>query len=97
MPAAVAGNPAKVIVTTGTPGGTTTIVNEAPPALQTDVVLTQPGLNYVWIQGYWTLRSDQYQWVAGHWELPPTPGSVWTPPTLEPQGNAYKFTEGYWN
>jgi hypothetical protein len=74
-----------------------TIVNEAPPAPQTDVALAQPGLNYVWVRGYWTWRSEQYQWVAGHWEMPPTPSSVWVPPTLEPQGNAYKFTEGYWN
>jgi hypothetical protein len=97
MPATVAGTPANITVTSGTPAGTTTIVNEAPPALQTDVAVVQPGAGYVWITGYWTWRSNQYQWVAGHWELPPTPSSVWIAPTLEPRGNAYKFTEGYWN
>ena len=92
-----AGNPGNVIVTTGTPAGTTTYVTEAPPALQTDVAVVQPGPGYVWIVGYWTWRSDQYQWVAGHWEMPPNPNAVWVAPTLAPQGNHYKFTEGYWN
>jgi hypothetical protein len=97
MPAVVVGNPANTSITTVSPAGTTTIVNDAPPALQTDVAVVQPGTGYVWIAGYWTWRSEQYQWVAGHWEMPPNANSVWVAPTLVPQGNNYKFTEGYWN
>lgn len=97
MPAVTAGNPGNIIVTTGTPEGNTTFVTEAPPAQQTDVTVVQPGPGYVWITGYWTLRNQQYQWVAGHWEMPPNATTVWVAPTLEPQGDHYKFTEGYWN
>ena len=97
IPAVIAGNPANVTIATTTPGGRTIIVTEAPPALQSDVVLAQPSPNYVWIAGYWTWRNNGYQWISGHWELPPNPGSVWVAPRLEQQGNAYKFTEGYWN
>jgi hypothetical protein len=82
---------------TTTPAGTTTIVNEAPPALLTDVTVAQPGPSYVWINGYWSWRSQQYQWVSGHWEMPPNANSTWVAPTIQPQGNGYKFTEGYWN
>jgi WXXGXW repeat (2 copies) len=97
MPAMVSGNPANVIVTTASPAAGTTIVTEAPPALQSDVMLAQPSPSYVWIAGYWTWRSERYEWVAGHWEMPPNPGSVWVAPRSEQQGNAYRFTEGYWN
>ena len=94
MPAVVVGNPGNTTVTTA---GTTTIVNEAPPALQTDVAVVQPGPGYVWIAGYWTWRSEQYQWVSGHWEMPPNANSAWVAPTLVRHGNSYKFTEGYWD
>ncbi len=96
MPA-VAGNPGNTTVTTATADGTTTIVNEAPPALQTDVTVVQPGPGYVWIAGYWTWRSEQYQWVSGHWEMPPKANSAWVAPTLVRQGSSYRFTEGYWD
>jgi hypothetical protein len=97
MPAVVVGNTANVTIATTTPGVGTTIVTEAPPALQSEVVLAQPSPNYVWIAGYWTWRNEQYEWTAGHWELPPNTGAVWVAPRWEQQGNAYKFTAGYWN
>jgi hypothetical protein len=92
-------NPANVTITSATPGVHTIIVTEAPPALQSEVVLAQPSPNYVWVAGYWTWRNNGngYQWIAGHWELPPNRNSVWVAPTWQRQGNAYKFTEGYWN
>jgi hypothetical protein len=95
MPAVV-GTPANAIIATATPGVSTTIVTEAPPALQPEVVLEQPSPNYVWIAGYWSWR-DGYEWTAGRWELPPNSRSVWVAPRWEQQGNAYKFYEGYWD
>jgi hypothetical protein len=95
MPAVAVGNPANVIVTT--PAAGTTIVTEAPPALQSEFVLAQPAPNYVWVAGYWTWSSHQYEWTSGHWVIPPNPGAMWVCPRWEQQGNAYKFTEGYWN
>ncbi len=95
-PAAVS-VPANVTVATTTPGVSTTIVTEAPPALQTEVVLVQPSPKDVWLAGYWTWRDQRYQWLAGHWEMPPNSRSVWVTPRWEQQRNGYKFTEGYWN
>jgi hypothetical protein len=91
------GNPAYVAATTATPIVSTTIVTEAPPALQSEVVLAQPSAKDVWVAGYWTWRDQQYEWMAGRWELPPNSRSVWVSPRWEQQGNAYKFYEGYWN
>jgi hypothetical protein len=85
-------------VTTATPAVmSTTVVTQAPPALQQEVVLAQPTSQHRWLAGYWTWRNDRYEWMAGHWELPPSSGSVWVTPRWEQQGNAYRFYEGYWN
>jgi hypothetical protein len=97
VPAVLVGNPVRVTYATATPGATTTIVTEAPPALQQEVVLAQPSPSDVWIAGYWSWRNSRYEWIAGHWELPPNSSSVWVAPTWQQQGNGYKFTEGYWN
>ena len=75
----------------------TVVVTQAPPALQPDVVLAQPSSQHVWIAGYYTWRNDRYEWMTAHWELPPRTNAAWVKPAWEQQGNAYKFTEGYWN
>jgi hypothetical protein len=97
VPTVIDGNPATVTVATTTPVLSTTIVTEAPPPVQSDVALARPGPKDVWLAGYWTWRDARYQWMTAHWELPPSSGSVWVPPRCEQQGNAFKFTEGYWN
>jgi hypothetical protein len=73
------------------------VVTQAPPAMQQEVVLAQPSSQHVWIAGYCTWRNDRYEWMAGHWEQPPSSGAVWNAPRWEQHGNAYKFSEGYWN
>lgn len=83
--------------TTSVPGVSTTIVTQAPPALQQEVVLAQPSSQHVWIAGYWTWRNNRYEWMAGRWVLPPSSGAVWVAPRWERDGTAYRFYEGYWN
>jgi hypothetical protein len=97
MPAPVISVPGDALVGSATPTLNTTIVTVAPPAPESEVMLTQPSPNYVWLAGYWTYRNDNYEWRAGHWELPPNSNAVWVAPRWEQHGNAYKFTEGYWN
>jgi hypothetical protein len=96
-PAYVTANPAYVTTTNGVPVTNTIVVTQAPPALQREVVLAQPSPQYVWIAGFWTWRNNQYQWMAGQWVLPPNGSTVWTGPRWAPEGNAYRFYEGYWN
>lgn len=97
VPVVVAGNQAYATTANGSQAVSTTVVTQAPPALQVEVVLAQPSPQHRWIPGYWTWRNEQYQWMAGHWELPPSSSSVWVAPRWEQQGNAYRFYEGYWN
>jgi hypothetical protein len=97
-PAGYVATPGGYIVTTApTPVLSTTIVTQAPPALQQEVVLAQPSPQHVWLAGYWTWRNNQYEWMAGHWELPPSPGSTWVLPRWESENGAYRFYEGYWS
>ena len=97
VPGVMVGNPNVVVVTTTTPDGNTRIVTAAPPALQSDVVLAQPSPESVWIAGHWTWRDTHYLWVSGRWEIPPHSDAVWVAPVCQPQGDGYRFTEGYWN
>ncbi len=96
-PAVIVGNTAYVSTAPANPVVSTTVVTQAPPALQQEVVLAQPSTRHVWLAGYWTWRDNQYEWMAGHWELPPNSGSAWVAPRWEQEGNAYRFHEGYWN
>jgi len=100
-PAVVVANPGYVTnagyVQTASPVVSTTVITQAPPAMQQEVVLAQPSPQHVWLPGYWTWRNDRYEWMAGHWELPPSSSTAWIAPRWEQQGNAYKFYEGYWN
>ena len=74
-----------------------TVVVTAPPAAQSEVVLAQPGPDYVWVPGYWTWRDSRYEWMAGHWEIPPHASAVWVAPRYETENGGYRFYEGYWN
>jgi hypothetical protein len=94
-----------VTTTQTTPTGTvsttqpvnTVIVTQAPPALQSEVVLEQPSPQHKWIPGFWTYRDSRYLWVSGHWEIPPRPDATWIAPRWVPENGGYRYYEGYWN
>jgi hypothetical protein len=73
------------------------VVTQAPPALQSEVVLAQPSPDYKWVPGYWKWTDNRYVWISGHWELPPRGDSVWVAPRWEPENGGYRVYDGYWN
>jgi len=85
------------VVTTRSQPVSTIVVNQAPPALQAELILAQPSSSHEWVAGYWTWRNNQYQWMAGHWEMPPHTNAKWTTPRWQTENGAYRFYEGYWN
>jgi len=100
----VAAPPQQVFVTqsqpavTATPGGTSYVVMQAPPAPQPpEAVPARPSSQHAWIPGYWTWRNNRYEWMAGHWEVPPHTNATWNNPRWVPEGGSYRFFEGYWN
>lgn len=101
-PAAPTPTPLPVTITTQPGGGaaatqSTILIQQAPPATQTEVVTAQPSPRHVWIAGYWTYRESRYVWIAGHWEVPPASGAVWIAPHGEPEAGGYRFYEGHWS
>src|SRR4051794_25974565 len=66
-----------------------------PPAPYRDRVYARPGLDYVWIGGYWGWGPAyrNYYWVPGQWVLPSYYDSYWVAPRYD-GGYYYR---GYWS
>jgi len=84
----------QVVTTQTQPAGT--VVYQAMPAPQSEVMSPQPGPDYAWVPGHWTYRETGYIWITGHWEYPPHGSATWVGPRCEPENGAYRFYEGYW-
>lgn len=47
------------------PGPAVVVVEEPPPPR---VIHVQPRRGYVFVQGHWDRRGNNWHWVDGHWE-----------------------------
>ncbi len=72
------------------------IVAEAPPPPRSEIIVSRPGDDFVWIAGYYEIRGHNRYWVSGHWIRPPRQGVVWISPRWEQRGRNYAFIPGYW-
>ena len=74
------------------------IVRRPPPPLPVYVQPELPGLDYIWMPGYWAWNnaSLDYYWVPGTWVLAPEPGYLWTPGYWGWHDSVYSFHQGYW-
>jgi len=55
-------------------------VRYGPPAPRYAVVGVAPGPGYVWTNGYWDWRGNNWAWAEGRWTRPPPPRAVWVAP-----------------
>ncbi|MEO8030159.1 MAG: hypothetical protein ABJC74_06310 [Gemmatimonadota bacterium] len=46
--------------------GTVYAVREPPPR-RTEIIVTRPGPDYVWIGGDWRWNGSEYEWAPGRW------------------------------
>jgi len=72
------------------------VESELPPP-QTEIVVTSPAPDYVWICGYWGWNAGRRDWVRGRWERPPHAHAAWEQPRWERRGHGYVFVRGYWH
>jgi len=78
-------------------GGGVYYATAPPPPLRVEAAFgPAPGAGYVWINGYWGWRGNNYAWMPGRWMRPPHPHAVWVEPRWERAGNHYRFREGHW-
>ena len=68
----------------------------APPPVRVETYGPAPGAGYVWVNGYWGYRNNNYAWVAGRWDRPPRGRRRWEDGRWEHRGNSYRWREGRW-
>jgi hypothetical protein len=72
-------------------------VNGPPPeAFEADVVVGQPGADYVWVPGRYDWHGSRYEWVKGNWSRPPHAHAVWEAPRYEKRGEKHIYHPGRW-
>ena len=77
----------------GTGGG---FVLLEPPAPRAEVIVAQPGPEYVWVAGYWSWADPQYVWVPGRWAVPPRNYVAWEPGGWVREERGWRRKEGHW-
>ncbi len=72
------------------------VVNEAPPAPPSEVIVASPGPGFVWVGGYWGWAGGGWHWQAGRWARPPHGGAVWVGPRYYVRGGHQVWVHGHW-
>jgi len=71
------------------------IVQQAPPADQTEVVSACPGTDYVWAKGHWTWNGC-WVWEKGCWLARPHATAVWVPHQWVCGDHGWICVHGHW-
>jgi hypothetical protein len=72
-------------------------VRTAPPAPRYYGPMGRaPGYGFVWTNGYWDWRGNNWNWVDGRWMRPPRGRAAWVAPEWRHDGRGYRFHRGYW-
>jgi hypothetical protein len=72
----------------------TTVVEEAPPAVRYEVITESPGVDFVWVGGYWAWRGG-WVWCPGCWRRCP-PGYAWRSGVWVVRGGRSYWRYGGW-
>jgi len=78
------------------PPGGVVYASAGPPPLQSEIVVTAPGPDYVWVPGYWNWGGSAYAWTKGAWAHPPHPHAQWVEPTWHHTSKGWYRTGGDW-
>jgi len=72
-------------------------VRSGPPAPRYyGAVGRAPGPGFVWTNGYWDWRGNNWYWTDGRWLRPPRGRSQWVAPEWRRDGRGYRMRRGYW-
>src|SRR5262245_27242437 len=69
------------------------IVEEAPPAARTEVVVSRPG--FFWIHGHWTRPGTTWVWRDGYYERE-RPDYIWVEGRWERRERGHVWVDGGW-
>lgn len=68
-------------------------IGPPPPPRVLRVRPVAPGLDFVWLDGYWYAVGNHYKWHAGYWTRAPYLGARW----VVPHHDGERFFAGYWD
>jgi len=88
--------PAPAVVVEAPAPTATVEVNVAPPAIRFERRLPRPGVEFVWVPGYWHWRGGAYVWIGGRWDRPQEEGAIWITPRWRHHGHRWVFEPGRW-
>jgi hypothetical protein len=72
-------------------------VREGPPPVREEVIIRQPGPDYVWIRGHYVYgRGGGYDWVPGRWVRPEGRRSRWVDGHWAHDRHGWYYIEGHW-
>ena len=74
------------------------IAAQAPPPFPVETLPPSPGVDYVWVRGYWTWGGVGWVWAPGRWMFPPRPRAAWVPGVWIYDGHHhhYRWSPGHW-
>ncbi len=72
-------------------------VKAAPPKARFERRTVAPSDQYVWVDGHWEYRNDDWRWVAGSWQLRPNEKTQWIPGQWVREGGGWNWVPGYWS
>jgi hypothetical protein len=68
-------------------------IGPPPPSRVLRVHPARPGLDFVWVDGFWAPVGNHYRWHDGYWARPPYRGARWIGPRYDGQ----RFFNGRWD
>lgn len=75
-------------------------VGYGPPPPRYGVVGVAPAPGYVWTDGFWDWRGNNWVWAPGRWQRPPRRGARWEPGRWQERHDrghrGYEFNRGHW-
>ena len=71
-------------------------VQAGPPMPPSEVVIVQPGPEYVWVPGYYGYSNGNYVWVQGQWHVPPSGYHTWHPAQWVHEYRGWHYQPGRW-
>jgi hypothetical protein len=77
-------------------GGGMYVRSAPPPPRYYGPMGRAPGVGFVWTDGYWDWRGNNWYWTDGRWMRPPHRRSVWVAPEWRHDGRGYRLRRGYW-
>lgn len=88
--------PPPVVVQSPPPGAV--VVEQAPPPdIVEQPVGVAPGVDYVWVGGFYDWDGGRYVWRPGHWERPPFRGAHYDRDHWERGPRGYFMVRGGWH